>query len=228
MKTLLSVSAGQLPKVVMFDLDGTLIDSVPDLATATDSMLEQLGRAPAGMNKVRHWVGNGAPVLVRRALADNFDHQGITAEQEAEALAIFMQVYGTGESLTTLYPGALDTLKTLHMLGIKLALVTNKPEKFLPQLLADTGMAGFFQWIVGGDTFPQKKPDPAGLLWVMQQAGVTAQQCLFIGDSRNDVLAAQAAHVACVAVTYGYNYGEPISADNPTLVVDDLRELFLS
>lgn len=75
MKTLLSVSAGQLPKVVMFDLDGTLIDSVPDLATATDSMLEQLGRAPAGMNKVRHWVGNGAPVLVRRALADNFDHQ---------------------------------------------------------------------------------------------------------------------------------------------------------
>nr|WP_205342077.1 phosphoglycolate phosphatase [Denitrificimonas caeni] len=211
----------------MFDLDGTLIDSVPDLAVATDQMLLQLGRAPAGMDKVRNWVGNGAPVLVRRALADDFDHQAISAEQEAEALAIFMQVYGVGESLTTLYPGALDTLQSLHLLGIKIALVTNKPEKFIPQLLADTQMAEFFEWIVGGDTFAQKKPDPSGLLWVMQQAGVTAEQCLFVGDSRNDVQAAHAANVACVAVTYGYNYGEPISADKPALVVDDLRELFL-
>ena len=138
-----------------------------------------------------------------------------------------MQVYGTGDSLTTLYPGALDTLKSLHLLGVKLALVTNKPEKFLPRLLADTTMAEFFQWIVGGDTLPEKKPDPAGLLWVMQQAQVTAEQCLFVGDSRNDVLAAHAADVACIAVTYGYNYGQPISAENPALVVDDLRELFL-
>lgn len=227
MKTLAGVLGGQLPKLVMFDLDGTLIDSVPDLATATDQMLVQLGRAPAGMDKVRNWVGNGAPILVRRALADGFDHQAVTAEQEAEALAIFMQVYGTGESLTTLYPGAVETLQSLQVLGIKIALITNKPEKFIPQLLVDTGMAEFFEWIVGGDTFAQKKPNPAGLLWVIQQAGVSAEQCLFVGDSRNDVQAAHAANVACVAVTYGYNYGEPISADNPALVVDDLRELFL-
>lgn len=227
MKTLLGVLNGQLPKLVMFDLDGTLIDSVPDLAAATDQMLVQLGRAPAGVDKVRNWVGNGAPVLVRRALADDIDHQAITAEQEAEALAIFMQVYGTGDSLTTLYPGALETLQSLKVLGLKLALITNKPEKFIPELLAQTHMAEYFDWVVGGDTLPQKKPDPAGLLWVMQQAQVTAQQCLFVGDSRNDVLAAHAAGVACIAVTYGYNYGQPISAENPALVVDDLRELFL-
>ncbi len=227
MKTLLGVLNGQLPKLVMFDLDGTLIDSVPDLAAATDQMLVQLGRAPAGMDKVRNWVGNGAPVLVRRALADGIDHQAITAEQEAEALAIFMQVYGTGDSLTTLYPGALETLQSLKVLGLKLALITNKPEKFIPELLAQTHMAEYFDWVVGGETSPQKKPDPAGLLWVMQQAQVTAQQCLFVGDSRNDVLAAHAAGVACIAVTYGYNYGQPISAENPALVVDDLRELFL-
>lgn len=227
MKTLLGVLNGQLPKLVMFDLDGTLIDSVPDLAAATDQMLVQLGRAPAGMDKVRNWVGNGAPVLVRRALADGIDHQAITAEQEAEALAIFMQVYGTGDSLTTLYPGVLETLQSLKVLGLKLALITNKPEKFIPELLAQTHMAEYFDWVVGGDTLPQKKPDPAGLLWVMQQAQVTAQQCLFVGDSRNDVLAAHAAGVACIAVTYGYNYGQPISAENPALVVDDLRELFL-
>ncbi|WP_332880038.1 phosphoglycolate phosphatase [Denitrificimonas caeni] len=227
MKTLLGVLSGQLPKLVMFDLDGTLIDSVPDLTVATDQMLVQLGRAPAGMDKVRNWVGNGAPMLVRRALADGFAEQHISAEQEAQALAIFMQVYGTGNSLTTLYPGALETLQSLKMLGVKLALITNKPEKFIPELLAEMQIAEYFEWVVGGDTLPQKKPDPAGLLWVMQQAGVTAEQCLFVGDSRNDVQAARSAGVACIAVTYGYNYGEPISAENPALVLEDLRELFL-
>lgn len=227
MKALLSILGGHLPKLVMFDLDGTLIDSVPELADATDQMLRQLGRAPAGMNKVRNWVGNGAPVLVRRALADGYDHQAISAEQEAEALAIFMQAYGKVDSQTTVYPGALECLSSLHKLGIKIGMVTNKPEEFLPNLLAEIDMAQYFEWVVGGDTLPQKKPDPAGLLWVMQQAGVSAEECLFVGDSKNDVHAAHAAQVACVAVTYGYNYGEPISSENPALVVDDLRELFL-
>ena len=138
MKTLLGVLNGQLPKLVMFDSGtATLIDSVPDLAAATDQMLVQLGRAPAGMDKVRNWVGNGAPVLVRRALADGIDHQAITAEQEAEALAIFMQVYGTGHSLTTLYPGALETLQSLKVWG-QACFDTNKTEKFIPELLGKT------------------------------------------------------------------------------------------
>lgn len=227
MIALAQVLDGKLPKLVMFDLDGTLIDSVPELADATDQMLRQLGRAPAGMDRVRNWVGNGAPVLVRRALADNYDHQAISAEQEAEGLALFLQAYGKVDSQTTVYPGALECLSSLHKLGIKIGMVTNKPEEFLPGLLAEIQMAQYFDWLVGGDTFPQRKPDPTGLLWVMQQAGAAADECLFVGDSKNDVHAAHAAQVACVAVTYGYNYGEPISNENPALVVDDLRELFL-
>jgi len=223
---LAQVLGGALPKLVMFDLDGTLIDSVPELADATDQMLQQLGRAPAGMDKVRNWVGNGAPILVRRALADNYDHQAISAEQEAQALAIFMDAYAQVDSQTTLYPGAIECLAQLQNLGIKIAMVTNKPERFLPDLLAEINMAQYFDWVVGGDTFPQRKPDPTGLLWVMQQAGVSAEQSVFIGDSKNDVHAARAAQVACVGVSYGYNYGEPISAENPALVVDDLRDLF--
>lgn len=227
MIALAQVLDGKLPKLVMFDLDGTLIDSVPELADATDQMLLQLGRAPAGMEKVRNWVGNGAPVLVRRALANDYDHHAISAEQEAEALALFMQAYARVDNQTTLYPGTLECLSSLHELGIKMAMVTNKPEEFLPGLLTDIHIAQYFDWVVGGDTFPQRKPDPTGLLWVMQQAGVAAEECLFVGDSKNDVQAAHAAQVACVAVTYGYNYGEPISTAGPALVLDDLRELFL-
>ncbi|HJE71955.1 MAG TPA: HAD-IA family hydrolase, partial [Pseudomonas oryzihabitans] len=143
-----------------------------------------------------------------------------------EALALFMALYGGSHALTRVYPGVLDSLALLRTLGVRLAVITNKPERFVAPLLADMGL-GDFDWIVGGDTLPQQKPDPAGLLWVMQQAGVAAGQALFIGDSRNDIRAARAAGVRCVALSYGYNHGEPIASEQPDLVVDDLRELFI-
>lgn len=227
MQTLLSILGGKKPKLIMFDLDGTLIDSVPDLAAATDVMLQSLGREPAGIAKVRNWVGNGAQVLVRRALTDGYEKTTISLEQENEALGLFMQAYAEVNSLTEVYSGVLESLKFLQELNIKMALITNKPARFLPNLLHEMGLANYFDWVIGGDTLPQKKPNPAGLLWVMQQAGVKADECLFVGDSKNDIQAAQAAQVASVAVSYGYNYSEPISASNPTIIVDDLRELFL-
>lgn len=227
MQTLLSILGGKKPKLIMFDLDGTLIDSVPDLAAATDVMLQSLGREPAGIAKVRNWVGNGAQVLVRRALTDGYEKTTISLEQENEALGLFMQAYAEVNSLTEVYSGVLESLKFLQELNIKMALITNKPARFLPNLLHEMGLANYFNWVIGGDTLPQKKPNPAGLLWVMQQAGVKADECLFVGDSKNDIQAAQAAQVASVAVSYGYNYSEPISASNPTIIVDDLRELFL-
>ncbi len=219
---------GTLPRLVMFDLDGTLMDSVPDLAAAVDKMLMLLGREPAGIERVRDWVGNGSRVLVRRALAGQLDHDGVADELAGEALALFMQAYAGGHELTAVYPGVRDCLDWLRERRVKLAIITNKPAQFIEPLLEEKGLAGYFDWLVGGDTLPQQKPDPAALFWVMDKAGVAPSESLFVGDSRNDVRAAKAATVRCVALTYGYNHGEPIADEQPALVLDDLRELVAS
>lgn len=217
--------AGRLPRLVMFDLDGTLVDSVPDLAAAVDKALICMGRAPAGLEQVRHWVGNGARVLVRRALAGGIEHEGVSEEDTERALALFMDAYADSHALTEVYPGVVDTLKWLKKQGVELALITNKPERFVAPLLDEMGLGKFFRWIVGGDTLPQQKPDPAALLFVMKAAGVAPGEALFVGDSRNDVLAAKAAGVRSVGLTYGYNHGRPIAEEQPSLVLDDLRQL---
>ncbi len=219
---------GTLPRLVMFDLDGTLMDSVPDLAAAVDKMLMLLGREPAGIERVRDWVGNGSRVLVRRALAGQLDHDGVSDELADEALALFMQAYSGGHELTAVYPGVRECLDWLREREVKLAIITNKPAQFIEPLLEEKGLAGYFDWLVGGDTLPQQKPDPAALFWVMDKAGVAPSESLFVGDSRNDVRAAKAATVRCVALTYGYNHGEPIADEQPALVLDDLRELVAS
>ncbi|NER60650.1 HAD-IA family hydrolase, partial [Pseudomonas sp. MAFF212428] len=143
----------------------------------------------------------------------------------ARGLELFMQAYADGHELTVVYPGVRDTLKWLHKQGVEMALITNKPERFVAPLLDQMKIGRYFRWIIGGDTLPQKKPDPAALLFVMQMANVPAQQALFVGDSRSDVLAAKAAGVQCVALSYGYNHGRPISEESPALVIDDLRAL---
>lgn len=219
---------GMLPRLVMFDLDGTLMDSVPDLAAAVDKMLMLLGREPAGIARVRDWVGNGSRVLVRRALAGGLEHEGVSDEFADEALALFMQAYSGGHELTAVYPGVRECLDWLRERKVKLAIITNKPAQFIEPLLEEKGLAGYFDWLVGGDTLPQQKPDPAALFWVMDKAGVAPGESLFVGDSRNDVRAAKAATVRCAALTYGYNHGEPIADEHPALVLDDLRELVAS
>ena len=216
---------GTLPRLVMFDLDGTLVDSVPDLASAVDHMLLELGRPPAGLEAVRQWVGNGAPVLVRRALAGDIEHASVDDELAERGLALFMEAYARSHALTQVYPGVRDTLRWLRAHDVPMALITNKPERFVAPLLDQMKLGEFFKWIIGGDTLPQKKPDPAALLFVMQMAGVSPQQALFVGDSRSDVQAAKAASVPCAALSYGYNHGRPISEEAPNLVIDDLRLL---
>jgi len=225
MKPLRALCAGELPRLVMFDLDGTLVDSVPDLATAVDRMLAELGRPPAGLERVRQWVGNGARVLVRRALAGGLDHSAVGEAETEQALARFLDIYADCHELITLYPGVHELLEALSTAAVELAVVTNKPERFVAPLLEQVGLGGYFRWIIGGDTLPQQKPDPAALLQVMRLAGVSQAQSLFVGDSRTDVLAARAAGVPCVAVSYGYNHGRPVAEEEPALVVDSLAEL---
>lgn len=219
---------GELPRLVMFDLDGTLVDSVPDLAAAVDKSLLQLGQPAAGVEQVRDWVGNGARVLVRRALAGGLQHEHIDDGYAEQALELFMQAYAEGHALTRTYPGVRETLDWLRAHQVEMAIITNKPERFVAPLLDDKGLGSYFRWIIGGDTLPQQKPDPAALLHVLQLARVEAPQALFIGDSRNDVLAAKAAGVPCVALSYGYNHGRPIAEEGPLLVLDDLRQLLVA
>lgn len=225
MTPLANLFAGQLPRLVMFDLDGTLLDSVPDLAAAVDCMLAQLGRPPAGIAKVRDWVGNGSKVLVRRALADQLEHSAVAPAVADQAHQLFLQAYANSHGLSSVYPGVRECLDWLQAHGVPMALVTNKPTQFVGPLLAEKGLAEYFRWTLGGDSLPVQKPDPAALHWVLEQADVQPDQALFVGDSRNDVLAARAAGVPCVAVSYGYNHGRPIDEEHPQLVLPDLRQL---
>jgi phosphoglycolate phosphatase len=222
------------PSVVLFDLDGTLVDSVPDLAQAVDWMLAELQREPAGEARVRGWVGNGAPMLVKRALCSGMDPDEVSpcGARKAEApvfdraLSLFYSAYGRCATQNSqLYPGALDYLEALAEQGIPMGLVTNKPERFTLTMLNDYDLARFFPLVLGGDSLPQQKPDPEPLLHAARFFGIDPGQGMMVGDSRHDIRAAQAAGMPVAAVTYGYNHGEPVSASGPDWVVDSLTEL---
>ncbi|MDY6840471.1 MAG: phosphoglycolate phosphatase [Pseudomonadota bacterium] len=217
------------PGVALFDLDGTLVDSAPDLAAAVDQMLEHLGRSPAGIDRVRHWVGNGAGVLVRRALAGQVDWQPAHPKDDAlfkDALAIFYHAYGTINGRhSVVYAGVEVCLAHLKNQGCRLGVVTNKPEQFVAPLLERMGLDRWFDLNVGGDTLPVKKPDPGPLLHAMETLGGTRGTTVMVGDSAADINAALAAGIPCVAVRYGYNYGPSVDSLGADAVVDSLAEL---
>jgi phosphoglycolate phosphatase len=197
-------------RLLMFDLDGTLVDSVPDLAAAIQLMLEDLKLPGVDETLVKMWVGNGSAMLVRRALAYRLDFkvQDIDEKLFSRAHELFFHHYrqcnGRGSGL---FPGVLDTLEKLQADGLKMAVVTNKPAEFTSQLLIHLAIDRFFPWVISGDTLPRKKPHPEPLLHCAEQAGVLPEECLMVGDSMTDAGAAQAAGIDCVCVSYGYNHG---------------------
>lgn len=223
-------SAGTSPQALLFDLDGTLVDSVPDLAVAVEATLQALGFAPAGEHRVRQWVGNGARRLMQCALAHSLDiaEGQLPAASLDQAHRLFLQHYRhSNGAASTVYPGVIDSLRRWQQQQRPMAIVTNKPLPFVPQLLAGLGLDGFFSVLVGGECTATKKPSPEPLLYACAQLQVDPGRCLMVGDSRNDVLAARAAQMPVVAVSYGYNHGEPIAAAKPDWLVDSLAAIVL-
>ncbi|ENK2094661.1 phosphoglycolate phosphatase [Vibrio vulnificus] len=214
-------------KLIAFDLDGTLLDSVPDLAVAADQATRAVGFPGVTELQVRDYVGNGADILIGRALSQSLTiSPELSDELRTEARELFDDFYQqTGHKLSHLYPTVKETLKALHQAGFTLALVTNKPSKFVPDVLQQHGIADYFVDVLGGDSFPEKKPNPIALNWLMEKHQIQPTEMLMVGDSKNDILAAKNAGCASFGLTYGYNHGEPISASKPDFVADSLAQL---
>jgi phosphoglycolate phosphatase len=213
------------PKMVLIDVDGTLVDSVPDLAYCVDEMLKAVAMSPHGEAKVRHWVGNGVERLVRRALVGQLDGEPDEALFD-KAYPLFMQLYRDNTSKrSSLYPGVKEGLDYLQQAGYKLGCVTNKAEAFTLPLLKDLGLFDYFQSIVSGDSLAKKKPDPMPLLYSAKKLAVAAEDSLMLGDSISDVKAARAAGFQIICMSYGYNHGADIRDSKPDAVIDSMVEL---
>lgn len=213
------------PKMILIDVDGTLVDSVPDLAYCVDEMMKAIGRQPWGEQRVRDWVGNGVERLCRRALVGQLDGEP-PDEAFERAYPIFLALYAENTSKRScLYPGVREGLDYMKREGYQLGCVTNKVARFTLPLLKDLGVYEDFGIVVAGDTLPVKKPDPRPLLHAAEHFGVDAVDALMLGDSQSDVKAARAAGFQIVCMSYGYNHGQDIRACNPDAVIDSMAEL---
>lgn len=214
-------------KLLLFNLDGTLVDSAPDLALAINHMLRTLGREIFSPDLIRSWVGDGAQILVKRALSGStVVDENIDTVVFAQALNSFLSFYEKNLCIETVtYSNVLETLQDLQSQNYRLALVTNKPFDFIEPLLIGLGLSNIFEFTLGGDSLSRKKPDPMPLLHVCESLHVDVSECVMIGDSKNDILAAKAAGMQSIGVTYGYNYGEDVSIYEPEAVIDDMNEI---
>ena len=214
------------PEMILIDVDGTLVDSVPDLAYCVDAMMTRLGRPARGEARVRDWVGNGVERLVRRALVGQLDGEPSEADFE-RAFPLFLELYAQNTSRRSrLYPGIREGIDLLKSAGYKLGCVTNKAARFTEPLLKDLGVYDDFAIVISGDTLARKKPDPAPLLYAAAQLGCEPSAALMIGDSVSDVAAARAAGFQIVCMSYGYNHGVDIREARPDAVIDSLTEVY--
>ena len=209
---------------VTFDLDGTLLDTISDLAEACRLMLVEIGEAPRSQAEVHSFVGKGMAVLVERCLTRE---AAPSAERLQQAIEAFKKHYlAVNGRHTTIYPGVSEGLAAWRASGLKLGVVTNKPAMFTESLLAFMGMDHYFDVVVSGDTTPHKKPHPEPILHACRQFGVDPARNLHIGDSENDILAARAAGSPAFCVPYGYNEGKPVDSADCDALVSDLLSAY--
>lgn len=211
-------------ELILFDLDGTLVDSAKDIYRSMNIALEMMNREPVTEMQIRQWIGRGAAqscacvIQYQDGVVDEAIHQ--------QLLQNFLQTYEQNVCVdTVLYHGVAQFLEYCQKNNKKTAIVTNKPYNATIALLEALKLPYNFDCIVGGDSLKERKPSPEPLLYVIQKLNIAADKTLMIGDSRNDVEAARAAQVDCVALSYGYNHGEPLQLCNPQYIVDDLMQL---
>ncbi|MDY6942820.1 MAG: phosphoglycolate phosphatase [Pseudomonadota bacterium] len=213
-------------RAVLFDLDGTLVDSAPDLTVAVNAARQSVGMVAVGVEDVRRWLGNGAQRLVHRALTNDAAEMNAPAERFDVAWPVFLETYQRHVcEASSVYPGGREALESLVSRGYRLGCVTNKPERFTRDLLEKLKLDRFFEVTVAGDTLPVKKPDPAPLLHALGRLGAEPVQAMMVGDSVTDVKAARAAGSVVICVSYGYNHGLDIRAAGPDAVIDSLAQL---
>lgn len=208
----------------MIDLDGTLLDTAPDLATAANMMLKELGKAELPLETIQSYIGKGIEKLVKRSLTGNLD-----GEPDADLLRRAMPLYERSYEKTLYvdtrpYPGVREGLDALREGGFRLACVTNKAEAFTLPLLRAAELLDYFDIVVSGDSLPKKKPDPMPLLHACERFEIKPHEMLLLGDSLNDAQAARAAgcHVFCVP--YGYNEGRDVYELDCDAIVSTLYE----
>ncbi len=199
-------------RAVLFDLDGTLVDSAGDLRNALNIVLAERGLRSLSLDEVKGMIGDGATKLVERGLAATGGDPATLMETHRAFLALYE---ANASSLTRPYTGAVETLTALQAKGLPLAVVTNKPAAATAMVLEALDLARFFKVVVGGDTLPQRKPHPAPILHALEGLGIPAEAALMVGDNHHDITAARAAGTAAVAVTYGYSHC-PTRSSAPT------------
>ncbi len=210
---------------VVFDLDGTLIHTAPDLAHAVNRMREDLGMSSLPESDVMNWIGNGVTRLVKRALTETWDGEP-DAELFAHGHALFHRHYLEGVcDHSEPYPDVREALIKLKAREFRLACVTNKPQAFTDPLLEELELDGFFEAVISGDSLAKKKPDPLPLRHICDLFGIAPRDAILVGDSVNDVKAAKAAGMPVICVSYGYNQGVDLTKYDPDAIITSFKEL---
>ncbi|MGA1351219.1 MAG: HAD family hydrolase [Burkholderiaceae bacterium] len=209
--------------LVIFDLDGTLIETAGEIGLAVNRTLEDFELDPVSDSDVRRWIGHGTGWLMKQAWKDKVGDPEET-NWDAVMSRFIHHYFETAGSQSHPYPFVMETLEKLRALGVQCAILTNKEGRFTERVLRAHGLdQGQFARVISGDTLPTKKPHPGGIHHLMGELGESTGTTLFVGDSEIDVATAKAAGVMCWAVPYGYNHGRPISQADPDRIVDDMR-----